>query len=114
MVQVKARSGLRINNDGSLSLRIESQNVEYLLNAAGSTIVLYDADRKAFYWANVLEEVLALREQGINYRDQKKVTVRFSRKLGREPGPVLPVRLLPAATARCSCSSTDRSAFATG
>ena len=47
MVQVKARSNLQPNRDGSLSLSIHSSNIEYLLSATSSTIVLYDADRKS-------------------------------------------------------------------
>src|SRR5687767_12313060 len=49
MVQVKARSGLTPNRDRSLSLSITSTNIDYLLSAAMSLVVLYDADRRTFF-----------------------------------------------------------------
>jgi hypothetical protein len=84
MVQVKARSDLQPNKDGSLSLKVESSNVEYLLNAASATIILYDADRKALYWCDALDEVLALKAAGTEYRDQGSVVIRLVKRLTRD------------------------------
>jgi hypothetical protein len=84
MVQVKARSALKPNADGSFSLSVESSNIEYLLSAASSIVVLYDAERKAFYWCDVLAAALSLQAAGTNYRDQGSITLRFTKRLSRE------------------------------
>src|SRR4051812_41162375 len=73
-VQVKARSGLAPKTDGSFSLSIGSANIDYLLSAAMSLVVLYDADRGAFYYARVLDEVRRLESDGVNFRNQDSVT----------------------------------------
>lgn len=77
-VQVKARSGLVPNTDGSLSLPIGSSNTDYLLSAAMSLVVLYDADRRAFYYARVLDEVIRLEQEGVKFRAQDSVTLRMT------------------------------------
>ncbi len=77
MVQVKARSNLKPNTDGSFSLPIASTNINYLLSTASSIVVLYDADRSTFYWVHVLGEVMRLEAEGVNFRNQDSITLRL-------------------------------------
>lgn len=89
LVQVKARSKLAPNADGSMSLSIESSNIEYLLNSASSIVVLYDADRKTLYWCDVFAATAALQAGGVDYQRQKSVTLRFENSLRGETVDVL-------------------------
>jgi len=79
--QLKARSGLAVDDDGGRSLRIEAKNVNYLLNSEASIVILYDADRSAFLWVPVLDEFRRLTASGVDVLAQAGVTFRLARPL---------------------------------
>lgn len=80
-IQLKARTNLRVNGDGSLSMPIETANLNYLLNSASSIIILFDADHSAFYWASALDEARRIETNNPNWKKQSKISLRFDQKL---------------------------------
>jgi hypothetical protein len=81
LLQLKARHGLSPKADGSISLSVETSNLNYLLNSPSSIVVLFDGDNNIFYWCFAQVEMHRLHNTGISLTAQTKVTLHFTNTL---------------------------------
>ncbi|MCA9609926.1 MAG: DUF4365 domain-containing protein [Myxococcales bacterium] len=80
-VQLKARSGLRPNADGSFSVPIEVSNLNYLLNGPCPVYVLYRPESDELLFAFALDEQRRHHAQNQSWVTNGTVTIRFTTRL---------------------------------
>lgn len=80
-VQLKARSGLSPNADGSFSVPIEVSNLNYLLNGTCPVYILYRPESDELFFAFALDEQRRHRAQKPTRVIAGTVTIRFATRL---------------------------------
>ena len=76
-VQLKSTDSEARNQDGSVSLPVETSNLNYLLNGPSPLYVLYVVPRSELRYVWAYEEWRRLDAENPGWRDQQKVTLRF-------------------------------------
>jgi hypothetical protein len=83
LVQLKATEGKTINADESVSLQLNTPNINYLLNSGMPAFyVLYIKESSIFYYENVNEFVKGLYQTNPDWSKQNSHALRFSKKMG--------------------------------
>jgi hypothetical protein len=80
-VQLKATDSTAINADGSVSLLIDTSNLNYLLNGPSPLYVLFVAPRNELRFAWARDEWRRLQRTNPDWAEQVSVTIRFERLL---------------------------------
>lgn len=81
-VQLKATDTKILNHDGSISLQIDTGNINYLLNnSMPAFYVLYLKSENKFYYEDINSFVKVLDEKNENWNDQPTHTLRFFKVL---------------------------------
>lgn len=83
-VQLKATDQPRINTDGSISLQVDTSNLNYLLNGQSPLYILFVASSRELRFAWARDERKRLDKQNPNWMQQKTVTLRFEHLLKPE------------------------------
>lgn len=87
-IQIKARSGLCANVDGSFSVPIDVANINYLMNGPCPVYVLYRPESKSLLFAFAQDEFRRLSEENSDWASGASFTIRFRRELSKdECGP---------------------------
>jgi len=82
IVQLKSTDTINVNTDGSISIQIETSNINYLLNhPMPAYYVLYHNPSGNFYFENLRDYTSSLAAKDENWKDQASHTLRFSRGL---------------------------------
>lgn len=80
-VQLKARSGLRPNRDGSFSVPIKVSNLNYLLNGPCPVYILYRPESDELFFAFALDEQRRNHAQNPSWMAAGTVTIRLATRL---------------------------------
>jgi hypothetical protein len=80
-VQLKARTGTAENKDGSVSVSIETANLNYLQNGNCPLYVLYRPETKEIRFTFAHPEWLRITSENPRWRDTQFITIRFSEVL---------------------------------
>jgi len=76
--QLKARSGTVENTDGSVSVSIETANLNYLLNGSCPIYILYRPEAKEVRFVFAQPEWQRIAKANPSWRDAETITLRFS------------------------------------
>lgn len=93
-VQLKGTLSAEANQDGSISLSVNTANLNYLLNGTSPIYVLFDANKKEFWYAWAHKENRRLIETNPDWRSQQTVTIRFTERLTASAVAVIIERVL--------------------
>lgn len=77
-VQLKATDDQSTNQDGSVSLSVETSNLNYLLNGPSPLYILYIEPRKELRYAWARDEFKRVEASTPNWKNQESITLRFS------------------------------------
>lgn len=81
-VQLKATENIKPNTDGSISLQLNTSNINYLLrNPMPAYYILFFKQTNTFYFESINDFVADLYEKDINWNNQQTHIIRFSKKL---------------------------------
>lgn len=81
-VQLKATDSKETNQDGSVSLQLNTGNINYLLNnPMPAFYVLYFKSTNTFYFENIKDFAKSLYEKDANWSTQPSHVLRFNKKL---------------------------------
>jgi hypothetical protein len=83
-VQLKAKSKVEANQDGSISLSVATSNLNYLLNGVAPIYLLHDAQADRFWYAWARDESVRLETENKEWRTQSHITLRFANLLTPE------------------------------
>jgi|GEM_PF-889116 len=82
VVQLKATDSKEANKDGSISLQIDTGNINYLLNnPMPAFYVLYFKETNTFYYENINDFTKFLNEKDSNWNTQASHVLRFSKTI---------------------------------
>lgn len=82
LVQLKATERKDYNADGSISLQLETSNINYLLNGGVPAFyILYSRKHNLFFYEYLNEFVRGLIDKDPNWDNQKSHALRFSKEL---------------------------------
>ena len=96
-VQVKARSGLRANMDGSFSVSVDVSNINYLMNGPCPVYVLYRPESNSVLFTFAQDEFRRLREENPAWADRSTFTIRFGTELNEHHHNAFAERVLTEA-----------------
>jgi hypothetical protein len=88
-VQLKARSNTDIGTSGSISVQIETSNLNYLLNGLCPLYVLYRPEQKELRFAFAQDEWNRIEQTNPAWREQGKIVVHFRNVLTEKELPAL-------------------------
>ena len=80
-VQLKGSASVQANQDGSISLSVNTANLNYLLNGPCPIYLLFDAKKREFWYAWAQDENRRLEAANPGWREQGEVTLRFTQRL---------------------------------
>lgn len=81
-VQLKATESIKINTDKSISLQLNTSNINYLLrNPMPAYYILFFKETGDFYVESINDFVATLYDKDENWNEQQTHTIRFSKKL---------------------------------
>lgn len=81
-IQLKATDSNEKNSDGSISLKLHTSNINYLLNNGWPAYyVLYSKAEDSFYYENLNEFAKSLYGKNANWQQQKTHVLRFNKKM---------------------------------
>lgn len=81
-VQLKATDSKKANKDGSISLQLETGNINYLLNnAMPAFYVLYFKETNTFYFESINDFAKTLYEKDLFWNAQRSHVLRFTKTL---------------------------------
>jgi hypothetical protein len=84
-IQLKATESDQANRDGSISISIKTQNLNYLLNHGSSSLyVLYAHQRNEFRFLWAADEARRLSKTNMRWTSRKFITLKFDRILTPE------------------------------
>lgn len=83
-VQIKSLVSSKLNQDGSISYKIEVSNLNYLLNGENGIYILYSLDTKTFRYTWAIDEKRRLDKEKPSWYTQDSVSLRFSKILDSE------------------------------
>ncbi len=84
-IQLKATESKNTNKDGTISLQIQTSNINYLLNNPGPAYyVLYFKSTGTFYYENLNDFVTTLSEKQIDWKKQQSHVLRFTKLLTKD------------------------------
>ncbi|WP_437982055.1 DUF4365 domain-containing protein [Sorangium sp. So ce117] len=93
-VQVKARSGLEPNRDGSFSVPIETSNLNYILNGSCPIYILYRPETGDLFFAFAMDEQVRISSLDESWRAKNSVTIRFHTNIDEAALAVIRERIL--------------------
>ncbi len=96
-VQLKGRSNLEPNGDGSFSVSVPTSNLNYLLNGSCPLYILYRPEPQRFWLAHAIDETKRISELDESWKARKNVTIRFSRLLDEDAIEKLSQRMVDEA-----------------
>lgn len=79
--QIKGRTGLKENANGSVSLSLEVKNINYLLRGSSPMCFLYTPESKAIRYVWIRDEVKRIEATTPTWREQQTVSLHFTRRL---------------------------------
>jgi hypothetical protein len=83
-VQLKATENIKPNKDGSISLQLNTSNINYLLrNPMPAYYILYFKETNTFYFESINDFVAILYEKDINWNNQQTHIIRFNKTLDK-------------------------------
>jgi len=82
--QLKGRSGLSRNTDGSFSVPVDVSNLNYLMNGPCPVYILYRPESDELLFAFALDQLRRLRDQTTSWLAAETVTVRFAAHLDED------------------------------
>jgi len=81
-IQLKATDSEKVNNDGSISLQLDTGNINYLLNnPMPAFYILYFRATNKFYYENINDFAKSLYEKDKDWNNQPTHVLRFKREL---------------------------------
>lgn len=80
-VQLKARTGTEENADGTVSVSLETSNLNYLLNGVCPTYVLYRPEQDEVRFAFARDEWARISKTTPDWRNQRTISIRFAHVL---------------------------------
>src|SRR5690606_9161532 len=80
-LQLKARSGTQENKDGSVSVSIDTANLNHLLNGCCPIYVLYRAEHRELRYAFARDEWKRIEKRKPDWMKTSEITVRFAERL---------------------------------
>jgi hypothetical protein len=81
-IQLKATDSKDANKDGSISLQLDTSNINYLLNnSMPAFYVLYFKETNTFYYENINDFAQSLNTKDANWNSQPSHVLRFSKPL---------------------------------
>jgi hypothetical protein len=80
-IQIKSTQCAELNQDGTVSKAIEVSNLNYLLNGTCPLYLFYSATHERFWYTWAFEELQRIESENPRWKEQKTVTIRFSREL---------------------------------
>ncbi len=80
-LQVKGRSDLSPNSDGSWSVGVKVANLNYLLSGPTPFYILFRPETEELFFASARDELHRIERNNPNWKDQKEVTLRFADRL---------------------------------
>jgi tetratricopeptide (TPR) repeat protein len=111
-VQMKAAESLESNRDGSISLSVQTANLNYLLNGVAPVYILYDVSKGELWYVWAQEESRRLETENPSWRDQTWITLRFRNRLDKDALDIIYDRVLK--TGRLNRQVHDSLARSTG
>lgn len=76
--QIRARTNIKENTDGSISLSIRTSTLNYLLNGTCPILILYRKPQNVFRFAFIRDEISKLEKQNPDWYEQGELTVRLT------------------------------------
>jgi len=84
-IQLKATDSKDANKDGSISLQLDTSNINYLLNnSMPAFYVLYFKETNTFYYENINDFAQSLNTKDANWNSQPSHVLRFSKLLNED------------------------------
>lgn len=83
-VQLKASAHAIPNADGTISLSVNTANLNYLLNGTAPVYILYDTANSEFWYTWAQDESRRLEAETPTWRSQGSVTLNFAERLSKE------------------------------
>jgi hypothetical protein len=80
-VQLKGRTGVAANADGSYSVPVQTSNLNYLLNGLTPLYVLYRPEARDFWYAFARDEHQRIERNNSGWKSQGEITIRFALRL---------------------------------
>lgn len=81
-VQLKATASIKMNTDNSISLQLNTSNINYLLrNPMPAYYILFFKETGVFYYESINDFVSTLYDKDENWNEQQTHTIRFSKIL---------------------------------
>lgn len=80
-LQLKGVEAWKLNRDGSVSLSVESSNLNYLLNGSSPIYILWNAENNELRYAWARDECRRIESTNSNWRHQSSIALRFRRVL---------------------------------
>ena len=93
-VQLKATMSASPNQDGSVSVSVQTANLNYLLNGSSPIYLLFDAGKGEFWYVWAHDEYRRLEKSNPLWKTQETVTLRFSERLTRDALPAVVTHVL--------------------
>jgi len=82
IIQLKATESTKVNQDGSISLQIDTSNINYLLNSGVPAFyILYSKSQDIFFYEHINDFVKILSEKDSTWGNQGSHVLRFSKRL---------------------------------
>ena len=79
--QLKAEAVAKPNTDGSFSYRIDTSNLNHLLDYPFAVYVHFAVNRNEFRFAWALDEMARLERDGVDWKEQQSFMIRFEKSL---------------------------------
>lgn len=98
-VQLKGRTGVTPNKDGSHSVSVETSNLNYLLNAPTPIYILYRPEDRSLWYLFAREEWRRIESENERWKEQQTVTLRFAKSLDDDGLEVIRKRIIDEAVA---------------
>ncbi|WP_437835553.1 DUF4365 domain-containing protein [Sorangium sp. So ce1153] len=93
-VQLKARSGLEMNRDGSFSVSVETTNLNYLLNGPCPLYVLFRPETSDLFFAFAMDEQVRISSLDESWSAKASATIRFRTKIDQATIAVIRERII--------------------
>jgi len=88
-VQLKARTGTEENEDGTVSVSLETSNLNYLLNGVCPTYILYRPEQDEIRFAFARDEWTRISRTTPDWRNQRTIAIRFAHVLNASTADTL-------------------------
>ena len=80
-VEMKGTGSVEQNKDGRVSLSVRTANLNYLLNGASPIYILFDGDKREFWYVWAQDENRRLQTANSDWKKQETISLRFRERL---------------------------------